>query len=269
MAPYKRIIGYLAQRTFYTYPGLFHVIGMGVDDVVAIGNINLVNFLGLFEMTPNKNADKYQEFAALVKRLRKRDMTIIDLENKNKANLTLFMKQRMEDLVRICKQKAKNIKGVRVDEYVPFHGIPTPPDDLYKLLEDNELYGYYRCDMNLYRAIRKRQKKKVGEKFQFSGEWYVTVPLDQRNVTILDLAGAGLDPRESFHNMNPEEILFKRESEIKFDIRIKKYKNSSKEEKAQTIMSFVEKNEDNPIFQEEITTARKLLRNMGYINVGR
>jgi hypothetical protein len=83
------------------------------------------------------------------------------------------------------------------------------------------------------------------------------------------LAGAGLDPRESSHNMTPEEILFKREAEIRFDIRLKKYKNSSKADKAQTIMSFVETHEDNPDYHEEITTARKLLRNMGYVNVGR
>lgn len=268
MAPYRKIIKFLAQRTFYTYPGLFHTIGMNFEDVFAIGIINLVNFLGLCEISPTKNVDEYQDFCKVLNRLGKLP-TDEQILNKNKANLTLFMKQRMTDLVRICRQKAKNIKGARVDEYLPFYGAPPPPDDLYKLLEDNELYGYFKCDMNLYRALRKRFKKKVGETFQFASNYYVTVPLDQRNVTILDLAGAGLDPRECFHNMNPEEILFKRESEIKFDIRLKKYKNSSKADKAKTIMSFVEQHEDNPHYEEEIMTARKLLRNMGYINVGR
>ena len=268
MAPYRKIIKFLSQRTFHTYPGLFHVVGFTFEDVNAVGTINLVNFLGLFEISPTKNTDKYGDFCALLKRM-KRPVTDEQILNKNKANLTLFMKQRMEDLVRICRQKAKNIKGARVDEYLPFYGAPPPPDDLYKLLEDNELYGYFKCDMNLYRALRKRKKKKIGEIFQFADNYYVTVPLDQRNITILDLAGAGLDPRESSHNMNPEEILFKRESEIRFDIRLKKYKNSSKEDKAKTIMSFVEQNEDNPTYKDEILTARKLLRNMGYMHVGR
>lgn len=268
MEPYKKIIKFLSQRTFYTYPGLFHVVGFTFEDVNAVGIINLVNFLGLYEISPTKNLRDYTKFCAVLKRLKK-PMTSEQLLNKNKAILTLFMKQRMEDLVRICRQKAKNIKGTRVDEYLPFYGAPPPPDDLYKLLEDNEKYGYFKCDMNLYRALRKRKKKKVGEIFDFGGNYYVTVALDQRNITVLDLAGAGLDPRESAHNMNPEEILFKRESEIKFDIRLKRYKNSSKEDKAKTIMGFVEQYEDNPKYEEEILTARKLLRNMGYINVGR
>ena len=266
MAPYKKIIKFLAQRTFYTYPGLFHVVGMTFDDVFAIGNINLVNFLGLFEISPSKNVDKYDAFTALLKKMN-RAVTDEQILNKNKANLTLFMKQRMTDLVRICRQKAKNIKGMRVDEYLPFYGAPPPPDDLHKLLEDNEAYGYFKCDLNLYRALRKRKKKKAGEIFDFAGNWYVAVQLDHRNITVLDLAGAGLDPYESSHNLNPEEILFKREAEIKFDFHLKEYKNSSKEDKAKTIMSFVEKHEDNPSYHSEILTARKLLRKMGYVNV--
>ncbi len=267
MLPYKKIIGYLAQRTFYTYPSLFHVVGMTLDDVIAIGQVNLVSFIGLFKIELAENRAKYAAFSAVIKKIKKRDPTPEDILNKNKANLTLFMKQRMTELVRICRQKAKNIKGVRVDEYAPFYGAPPPPDDLYKLLEDNELYGYKKLDVASYKTIRKKVKAKVNEIFQFAGSYYVTVPLDQRNITVLDLAGAGLDPYESLHNLDPEEILSRRENEIKFDIRLKKYKNSSKEDKARTIMSFVEKNAENPAFKDEIITARKLLRNMGCLDV--
>lgn len=267
MLPYKKIIGYLSQRTFYTYPGLFHIVGMTLDDVNAIGQIQLVNFLGLFEIGPTKNPEKYATFAAIVKKIKKHDITPEDTLNKNKANFTLFLKQRMTELVRIFRQKAKNIKGVRVDEYAPFYGSPPPPDDLYKLLEDNELYGYKKLDVASYKTIRKKVRAKVNEVFQFAGSYYVTVPLDQRYLTVLDLAGAGLDPYENLHNQNPEEILSKRQNEIKFDIRLKKYKNSSKEDKAKTIMGFVEKNSGNPVFKDEILTAKKLLRNMGYLDV--
>lgn len=263
MAPYKKIIGYLSQRTFYTYPGLFHVVGMTLEDVQVVGSVQLVSFLGLFEIEAKRNPEDYENFCTVFERRNDRKPNADELLGKNKAIFTLFLKQRMEDLVRVSRQKAKNIKGSRVDEYIPFYGAPPPPDDLYKLLIDNEAYQYYRCDINQYKAIRKRAKKKVGEIFQWAGDYYVTVPLDHRALTVLDLQGAGMDPYESLHNLNPEEILFRRESEIRFDKRVKKYKNSSKEEKAKTILDFVEKNSNNPNYQDEIVTARKLLRNMG------
>jgi hypothetical protein len=266
MAPYRKIIGYLSQRTFYTYASLFHLVGMTIEDVNAIGQINLVNYLGLFRLSPEIDQNKYDRFCKVFKSLRKRRPDQSDILNKNKADLTMFMKQRMTDLVRICRQKAKNIKGLRVDEYIPFYGAPPPPEDLYKLLLDNEAYGYYRCDINQYKAIRKRAKKKVDEIFLWAGNHYLTVPLDHRSITVLDLAGAGMDPYESLHNLNPEQILFRRETEIRFDKHLKKYKNSSKEDKAKTILDFVEKNSNNPIFKDEIVTARKLLRNMGVVD---
>jgi hypothetical protein len=267
MVPYKRIVKYMAQRTFYTYQGLFHLVGMTLEDICSVGDVHLVNFLGLFEISETKNTDKYLAFKIIFGRLKKREPNSEDILNKNKANFTLFMKQRMEDFVRICRQKAKNIKGTRVDEYSPFYGPNPPPADLYKLLEDNELYGYKKLDMVQYRAIRKKVKAKINEIFIFAGSYYVTVPLDQRNVTVLDLAGAGLDPHESEHNQNPEQLYFKQESENVFDFRVKEYKNSSKEDKAITILNFIQKHEDNPRFEDEVRTARKLLRNMGYVNV--
>lgn len=264
MKPYLRIVEYLGRNTFYTYRYLFSTIGMELEDVVNIGRVNLVNFIGLFEFDEKRNRDKYEKFCITYMNKNKGQTpdqsAILD---KNKANLTIFMKQRMEDLVRICKQKAKNIKGFQVDEYVPFYGPQPPPDETYKLLDDNEAYGYKKLDNVAFKAIKKKTKAKVGIPFQFAGSWYIAVPLEQRNLTVLDLAGAGLDPYESSHNKDPEKILQEKQQEIRFDKKRKMFKNSPKEEKAKTIFDFIEKNEDNPIFEEEVVIAKKYLKNMG------
>jgi hypothetical protein len=266
MEPYRKVVRHIAQRTYYTYPKLFHIVGMTLDDVQAIGNVHVVNFIGLFEISPTKNVEKYENF---LDALAERDVEITEekLLGKNRANLTLFLKQRMEDLVRICKQKAKNIKGMRVDEYIPFYGDQTPPIELYKLLKDSGAYGFKRLDNAQFRAIRKKVKAKHGEPFQWGGRWYVSVLLEQRPLAIADLVGAGLDPYESEHNLNPEEILLRKHEEIRIDKQIKMFKNGSKEEKAKTILAFVEKNADNPKYQEEVITARKMLRTLGLADV--
>lgn len=265
MKPYSRIIEYLSRNTFYTYRYLFATVGMELDDVTNIGRIHMVNFIGLFEIGPEKNVDKYKEFCNIFKAKNNASPGIDDLVGKNKANLTMFMKQRMEDLVRICKQKAKNIKGLQVDEYIPFYGTQPPPEDIYKLLKNNESYGYKRLDNVAFKAIKKRSKANIKEPFQFAGIWYVAVPLEQRSLTALDLSGAGLDPYESEHNKNPEQLLFRKEEEIRFDKNRKMFKNYSKEEKASVLMGWIEKNENNPVFKEEINIAKKYLRNMGHI----
>lgn len=269
MAPYRSIIRYLTQRTFYTYPGLFHTVGMAYDDVHAIGMVNLVNFIGLFEFDYKRNRDKYDKFRDTFRKKEGKRPSKHDILNKNKANLTIFMKQRMEDLVRICKQKARNIKGLRVDSYLPFYGPTPPPEELFRLLDDHDAYGYKKLDNVQFKAIRKRCKAKDGEPFRFGPMWYVSVPLEHRNLSALDLAGGGWDPYENEHNLDPEKILFRKEEEIKFDKRVRLYKNYSKERKAKVILNFIKKCSNNPKFEEEIGIARRVLRKMGIRDVGK
>jgi hypothetical protein len=264
MKPYSRIIESLSRNTFYTYRYLFATIGMELDDIINVGHIHLVSFLGLFEINETQNRNKYEDFCVAFMNKHKDKMPIdSDLLDKNKANFTMFLKQRMDDLVRICRQKAKNIKGLQVDEYIPFYGPNPPPNDVYLLLDDNQAYGFKKLDHVAFKAIKKRTKADIKKPFQFAASWYVAVFLEPRNLTELDLSGAGLDPHNNFHNMDPERLLLNKQQEIKFDKQYKVFKNSPKEEKVKTIFDFIEKNEDNPKFEEEIVIAKRLLKNMG------
>jgi hypothetical protein len=268
MAPYKRIAENSARNTFYTYRYLFSTVGMELDDLVSIAKIHLVNFLGLFAIDGSKYSKRLYEF--FVKFQKKHDGKFPkakDVLNKNKADYTLFMKQRMTDLVRISQQKAKNIKGSRVDEYIPFYGNNPPPDDLQKLLEDNESYGFRRLDTVAYKAAKKKMNAKTGEHFKFAGSWYVAVPLVHRNLTILDFAGAGYDPYESNQHKNPEQLFLQRESDIRFDKRMKMFKNYSKEKRIELIQKFVSENSSNTRLSQELVTAKKMLKKLGAVHV--
>jgi hypothetical protein len=268
MRPYSPIIGMLSRRTYYTYPKLFNLIGMALEDVQAIGSIHLVNFLGLFEISPTKNPEKYNDFVAVLNRKGIVEITEKELQDKNRANLTCFIKQRMEDLVKICIRKAKNIKGFCVDEFLSFYGTTPPPEDLHKLLEDNAAFGYKKLDNATLRTYRKKAKARAGVPFQWKDTWYVTVPLGQRPLTWEDLEGAGFDQRENEHNLNPEQVLLRNFEENRIDKEIKLFKIGTKEEKIMTILDFVESNADDPYYADEILIARKMLRNLGHVNVG-
>jgi len=261
---YHPIADRMSRNTFYTYKYLFATVGFGVDDVISSSRVFIVEFIGLMEFSDTKNRDKYEDFC--ISYMNKNHGQMPDtqaIKDGNMAIITMFMKQRMNDLIRVCRQKAKNIKGLKVDEYVAFYGPKSPPDDIYKLLEDNQLYGFRILDNVAFKAIKNKTKAKIEEPFQFAGSWYVAVPLEQRNLTLVDLAGAGLDPHESEHNMNPEKLLQLKEQEIRFDKKARIFKNSTNDEKAKTLFDFIEKNESNPTFEEEIAIAKKFLRNLG------
>ena len=261
---YSVISDRASRNTFYAYKYLFATIGMGVEDIIGTSRVYIVEFIGLFEVSDTKNREQYETFCISYMNKNKGQMPDDNaIKDNNMAIFTMFMKQRMNDLVRVCRQKAKNIKGIKVDEYIAFYGPTMPPDDIYKLLEDNQAHGYRILDNVAFKAIKKKCKAKIGEPFQFAGSWYIAVPLEQRNLTLLDLVGAGLDPHESSHNMNPEKILQLKEQEIRFDKKARIFKNGTNDEKAKTLFDFIEKNQSNPTFEEEIAIARKYLRKLG------
>lgn len=258
MAPYMKIITHQAKNTFYMYKNLFALVGFDLEDLVNIARIHLVSFLGLYKL--DKLPEKYNEFVVVYWNKHVKNPSESDIESKDRASLTAFMKQRMEDVVRVCRQKARNIKGFPTEEFYFFYGPSRPPMELRFLLEDHEKYQFKKLDAGSFKAIKKKQKIKNYEKpFQFAGYWYVAVPLEKRNLTLLDFSGAGLDPYDSIHNKNPEQLLFDRVKEEEFEQKRAKFKASSKDRKRTIVSNFVKKNKNNPLFKEEILIAKKFL----------
>lgn len=261
MAPYMQIVTHQAKNTYYTYKNLFKLVGFDVDDVINIAKVHLVSFLGLYKL--DKVPKKYEEFLALHMKKWTREANAEDIDNKDKANLTMFMKQRMEDVVRVCRQKARNIKGMPVEEFYVFYGPKRPPKDSRALLEDHEKYGYRKLDMGSFKSIKKKMKiKSNDEPFKFSGFWYIAVPLEKRNLTLLDFAGAGLDPYDSIHNKNPEELLFHQLNEDEYEQKRAEFESSSDKRKEDRVRHFIRKNKGNPLFREEIALAKKFLKDL-------
>lgn len=261
MRPYMRIVEHMARNTFYTYKNLFMLVGFELEDVVNISTVHLVSFLGLF--TLEQMPKKYEDFLDLHKAAHGILPDSSAILNKDKANLTMFLKQRMENLVRICRQKARNIKGLPVEEYYVFYGTKRYPKDLRRLLENHEKYGYRKLDLASFKSIKKKANKKGTEPFKFNDTWYVCVMLEQKTLSIFDFAGAGLDPYDSIHNKNPEQLFFEKQDEEEFEQRKEQFFGFSKQRQMTLIRNFIRKNGKNPRYKDEIKMARKVLK--GYI----
>lgn len=262
MEPYQQIVAHLAKNTFYTYKGLFGMIGFDKDDLIHIGNIHLISFLGLFSI--EAMPEKYKAFEDTFTRVNFKGPKNKDLLNKNKANCTLFLKQRMEDVVRVCRQKARNIKGLPTEEFFTFCGKEEPPYYLDSLIKHHEKLGYKKIDIAVYKSIKKRVKidNPSDYVFKFDETYYIAVPVAQKRLSLVDFSGADMDPYDSIHNMDPEQIYFNMEENRKWDTLQERFDSKPKHRRANIIKRFIKNNRDNPQLKEEIRAARKLLKDM-------
>lgn len=258
MQPYMWIVEHLTKNTFFCYFNLFKSVGMYQDDVLNIGRVHLVSFLGLYSL--DKNQNKREEFSDNHLIAKKRAPDGKDFDQKNKANFTCFFKQRMEDLVRVCRQKVRNIKGQASEEYAIFYGKEKPPKYPRKLLKSYEELGYRKIDFPTFKSIRKKADVNYDATiFEFGGNWYVAIPLGQKSLDIDDLVGSEYNPYTNEHNMQPDDIYEERVAEEE----AKNFKDRSDCGKRILLRNFIEKNKFKRYYKKEIATARKLLRRLG------
>lgn len=258
MAPYIKIVENLTKNTYFAYLNLFKAIGMYQEDVLNIGRVHLVSFLGLYSL--EKSDKKKKEFAERFLRYNYEEAEEKDFLQKNKANFTLFFKQRMEDLVRVCRQKVRNVKGQPSEEYVVFYGKEKPPVHFRKLIKAHEELGYKKLAFSSFKSIRKKANvDHDAAVFEFGGLWYVAISLEQRALELEDIIGSGHNPYENHHNMQPDELYIEKQSNKLYDL----FNGRSDYRKKITLRKFIAKNKKKREYKEEIETAKNLLRGLG------
>lgn len=264
MKPFMHIVTHLSKNTFFRYQNLFHLVGFELEDVINIASVHLVSFLGLFSL--EKMPVKYKEFVKLFKHIQEKSPKDRDILDKNQANFTMFLKQRMEDVVRVCRQKVKNIKGIPYEECRYYYGPKKPPKNLRSLLKNYEKLGFRKLDSAVFKTIKKKAGLVHTSLFDFAGNYYIAVPIENRSLCLKDFSGADMDPRDSLHNMNPEDIYFNMEDAGVWKQRKEEFHSKTDNMKADVIRDFITKNKKNGKFTEEVKTARKLLRGLEQSN---
>lgn len=259
MKPFYGVIRTCAKRTYYTYIGLFQSVGMEYDDVLNIGKVQLVSFMGLYSVQIPENLDR---FIDRIVESTGEGPSLTDILNKDKADFTLFLKQRMEDLVRVCRQKVSNIRGQLAEEYLVYYGSNTPPENVNDLIKNYGKLGFKKLDATKFKALKRKGtfQDQSGPLFTANGINYITVSLDHRQLTIYDLAGAGLDPYDSVHNMNPEDIMLHIATEADFQKKKKKWYASPRDKRIKKIRDFILAKQDDPRYTEEVKTARRMIK---------
>ena len=260
MKPFMAISENIAKNTFYVYRNLFHMVGFDCEDIISIANVHLISFLGLF--TLDKMPEKYDDFVKIYTYNHHHSPNESATLDKNKANYTVFLKQRMEDMVRICRQKARNIKGLPTEEHFFYCGTRKPPLILRDLLDNCEKLGYKKIGTAIYKSIKKKSGANQGSIFRFNNMYYVAVAISSKTLSIHDLNGADLNPNDNIHNMTPEQICSMVEENNRFESKKKDFNIQPKEDRIRAIQNFIQQNKKNPLYLEEIKSAKKMLHGL-------
>lgn len=258
--PFSTVINKTASKTYAIYRKLFFSVGFEYQDIVRVCESHLTAYLGL-----NKIELDNKKFNVFVEKFVERNKfhpTDEDILDKNKANFTLELKQRMEDLVRISRQKVRNVRGVPMQKFAYFSSKELPQLTSMEILKNYRKYGIKKLDSAIFRSIKKKAKPLNQDKFFFGGLWLFSIPTEYSDLSLNDMVAAGLDPRTESHHRNPEELIIMSEQKdmMKHELRkFTKYKKIATKEKVDMLRSFVELKKDDLRYKSEVRTAISIL----------
>lgn len=253
---------YIARKiisvNYYTYMPLFRSIPLDQTDLHNIARVHIVSFIGLFSMEHNAESKEAFQKAFVEHKMSLPDDK--DHRQKNHATFTLFFRQRMQDLVRICRQKSRNIRGKVLEEYCCYSGLNQPPTNPNLLFKEADALGFKRIDSSVFKSIRKKADVEFDATlFEYEGIWYVALVTDHSVLSFEEVLGAGIDPRDNLCHQRPDEIY----DEIEFQGFSAQFANCSSYHKIKTLRDFVAKNQNKKYYTKEVKTAKSMLRKLG------
>lgn len=255
---YMKLANKFIYNTYFTYLSLFRAVSFSQDDLASIARVHVVSFICLFSL--EQCPDKMEEFKESFALYKFRDALESDIISKNRANFTMFFKQRMQDLVRVCRQKSRNIRGKILEEFSCFVGGSQPPANHNLIFKEHESLGFKKIDNAAFKAIRKKADVDADATlFQFDNKWYIALTTDHSPLSYEEVCTGGINPRDNICYLQPDEIY----EETEFDQFYGNFQSSSHIKKINTLKDFLAKYENKTHYSKEVKTAKGMLRKLG------
>lgn len=148
---YEKAAYKIAKETYNENFETMKNSGLEVEDVCNIALVHLVSYLGCYSLQFSDNGKlKIEE------KKKKMELAEEEIKRKDLSNMMVFIQQRMKDLIRVFRQKNKNVFGENLVA-VLFQLVDRekPCTDL-ELLKAPDKYGYRRVLPSQYKEVKKK-----------------------------------------------------------------------------------------------------------------
>lgn len=251
---YNGIVMKTSAIVYDKHTAILYSVGYGPQDVTQITKMFTLYYFSLYSITNNP---KYAERA--MEKVTKRHgegyaIPTEEWDKIEKSNLVNFLRQQLNRFVDLCYRRNENISvGVVETKYyvdTP-EAIPASYSDIGRYGDE---LGYKRISEDKYNKLQKDDKGRVRDENglevmrvnafpQFTADDYLS-----------------LFDNDATYLIDPEETLLTNENGIKQSRIQKNYDELSPPEKHKLLKRFILDNKGNPKLKDELTAARKLIK---------
>jgi hypothetical protein len=205
---FKEMSDNMAGKNYFTNVATYNITGFELEDIRSIAQIHVVSFIGMSGLKENK--DKMEKFISIHKQRNGQDSipTEKDIFTYECHALSSFLKQRLNELVRFCKNKNAKIRGTRnLRMFFVGPGDLDPTDE--ELVAKHKKIGFEKISSATFVKIRTKNKPVDRANFidKDTGNRLRGIYHEGSDLTIDDIDCTALDFSLNAFYMNPEDIM--------------------------------------------------------------
>ena len=239
------------------YPN-FNKVGFDRDDMIAITNVYMLGYMGLYSL--RKNEDAKERFIQKFKEINGREPNEEEFYKKDRNNMINFLRQRLQHCSTICARKARNItvgrdrRGIFAETAI---SVEASDENIYK---EYKKFGYRKVTKAEFKEAEKISKSKNSQDF-FDKDGFKIFKIEMLNNGIkYDEYEMLFDSNNSDFLKTPEENLISYEDIAKLEGYRKEFSGLDMVIKRRKVNRFIEQNKTNKFLKKELGLARKWLK---------
>lgn len=261
IAKFEPIVNTTALLMYEKLKPNFSKVGYELDDVKMITNCYMIGYMGLYSLERNESA-KQKIFESYNKRF-DREPTPQELAKKERINLISFLRQRLQHASTICSRKARNITmGSDKRAAYAFTSESVPASDEL-IFENGENLGYRKITKNELKDIKLRARvERSKELTDESGFKVIEIEILNDGISEYDYNHLFLDEKVDIYGSSPEKVFIHKEKDKDLVLMKEEFNELDAKGKRDCLRNFIDAFKGNIKYKEELTTARKLLKNL-------
>lgn len=183
-----------------------------------------------------------------------------ELNNAERNEVIIFIRQKLQHCADTCARKARNITvGCDVTRHFAKTGRSKDVhEDL--ILEDYKSNGYRKVTAKEFKEAKQRAKEAQQETLtDKNGHEIFTIQKLNQGLEAQDYLQI-IESYDTIFMSNPESYLIKLEEQAQDELNLSKFNELRQSDKIETLKNFIKENKGNSSMKTELGSARKLLK---------
>jgi hypothetical protein len=206
---FEEMICNISDKIYYRNIAIFKTTGLESDDLKNIGRVNTVSFISMCGL--KENPELMDKFIQDHKRKygQHSEPASRDIFLRECYNLCKYLNQRLQEIAKFCQIKNANIIGDKIKKMY-FLGSPNKEPSDESLMMFPESFGFKKIKEAQFKKMFKDLKTVNKTRFMTPDGQVIRIIQKNPNYNIIE--DFYKDNSENESNLNPEELMIKKES---------------------------------------------------------